>query len=163
MRTIVRMKRISDVGPEVAYQATDLARRHRAVIDSARSGQALVRDKDGTALLLAPAADIERAERVAELALALIKVRQALDAPPNGRSVALYGDLAWVSTLPEEQQRACLGELTDALLVAASGTSLRNVDLLLDDWRATADSWADPDTRARLLAEETPPLNAAEL
>jgi hypothetical protein len=34
--------------------------------------------------------------------------------------------------------------------VAASGTSLRNVELLPADWRATAEAWADPDSRARL-------------
>ncbi|HEX7431236.1 MAG TPA: hypothetical protein VF293_03495, partial [Candidatus Limnocylindrales bacterium] len=147
VRMIVRMRRIAESGPQVAYQATDLARHHRAVIDAARSGQALLRDKDGTALVLAPAADIERTYEIAELALELIRARQAVDRETGQRSAGLYGDLAWLSVLPDEVQRRCLDELAEALLVASSGMSLRPVDLLLGDWRATTEAWADPDTR----------------
>ncbi|MGZ6273393.1 MAG: hypothetical protein ACXWM8_03740, partial [Candidatus Limnocylindrales bacterium] len=62
----------------VAYQATDLARHHREVIDAARAGRALVRDKDGTALILALAADVERSDEISRLALELVRVRQTL-------------------------------------------------------------------------------------
>ena len=160
---IVRMRRIAESGPQVAYQATDLARHHRAVIDAARSGQALLRDKDGTALVLAPAADIERTYEIAELALELIRARQAVDRETEQRSAGLYGDLAWLSVLPDVVQRRCLDELTEALLVASSGMSLRPVELLLGDWRATAEAWADPDTREALVAEEAAPLVDVEL
>ena len=163
VRMIVRMRRIAESGPQVAYQATDLARHHRAVIDAARSGQALLRDKDGTALVLAPAADIERTYEIAEFALELIRARQAVDRETEQRSAGLYGDLAWLSVLPDEIQRRCLDELTEALLVASSGMSLRPVELLLGDWRATAEAWADPDTREALVAEEAAPLVDVEL
>lgn len=62
----------------VAYQATDLARSHRQVIDAARSGRALIRDKDGMALLMIPAEDVERTAEVAELALDLVRAAQSL-------------------------------------------------------------------------------------
>jgi hypothetical protein len=163
VRMIVRMRRIAEAGPQVAYQATDLARHHRAVIDAARSGQALLRDKDGTALVLAPAAEIERTYEIAELALELIRARQAVDREVGRRSAGPYGDLAWLSVLPDEVQRRCLDEITEALLVASSGTSLRPVELLLGDWRATAEAWADPDTRQALMLEETAPLDDTEL
>lgn len=65
--------------------------------------------------------------------------------------------------LPEEAQRRCLAEITKALLGPASGTSLRPVEQLLGDWTATAEAWADPDTRSLLLADETSPLTDAEL
>ena len=58
--------------------------------------------------------------------------------------------------LPEEAQRRCLAETIKALLGTASGTSLRPVEQLLGDWRATAEAWADPDTRGVLLADERP-------
>jgi hypothetical protein len=64
---------------------------------------------------------------------------------------------------PEDAQRRCLAEITEALLVSASGTSLRPVEQLLGDWRATAEAWADPDTRGVLLADETSPLTDVEL
>jgi hypothetical protein len=160
---IVLMRRTAESGPQVVYQATDLARHHRAVIDAARSGQALLRDKDGTALVLAPAADIERTYEIAELALELIRARQAVDREVGQRSAGLYGDLAWLSVLPDEVQRRCLDEITEALLVASSGMSFRPVELLLDDWRATAEAWADPDTRQAVMLEETAPLDYIEL
>jgi hypothetical protein len=39
----------------------------------------------------------------------------------------------------------------------------RPIELLLGDWRATAEAWADPDTRETLVAEETGPLADVEL
>ena len=160
---IVRMRRVAESGPQVAYQATDLARHHRAVIDAARAGRALLRDKDGSALVLAPAAEIDRTYEIAELALELIRARQAVDREAGQRSAGLYGDLAWLTVLPDDIQRRCLDELTEALLVASSGLSLRPLELLLGDWRATAEAWADPDAREALLAEETEPLVDIEL
>lgn len=149
--------------PTLAYQATDLARRHREVIDAARTGRALVRDKDGTALIMTLAADVERNEEIADLALELVRLRQAVEQPAEQRSPMSYGDLAWLSILPDANQRQFLDELTESLLVAASGTSLHPVELLIDDWRATAEAWADPDTREALLAKERAPLAEVEL
>ena len=163
VRMIVRMRRMAESGPQVAFQATDLARHHRAVVDAARAGRALLRDKDGTALVLAPAADIERTYQIAALALDLIRARQAVDQEVGKRSAGLYGDLAWMSVLPDDAQRQFLDELAETLLVAASGTSLRPVEMLLDDWRASAEAWADLDTREAPPAEEPEPLADVEL
>ena len=160
---IVRMHRIAESGPQITYQVTDLARHHRAVVDAARAGRALLRDKDGTALVLAPAAEIERTYELAELALELIRARQAVDQQVGNRSAGLFGDLAWMSVLPDDAQRQFLDEITETLLVAASGTSLRPVELALGDWRATAEAWADLETREALLADEPAPLTDVEL
>ena len=157
------MPKVAGSDNAVAYQATDLARHHREVIDAARAGRALVRDKDGTALILALAADVERSDEIARLALELVRARQTFTLPDELRSPAAYGDLAWVSVLPDDDQRQFLDELTEALLVAASGTSLRPVELLVGDWRATAEAWANPDTRESLLAKEKAPLTTVEL
>jgi len=58
--------------------------------------------------------------------------------------------MAWPSVLPIESQRRFFHEMSAALVVAASGTTLRPVQVLLGDWRATAEMWADPNTRERL-------------
>ena len=147
--------------PTIAYQATDLVRNHRKVLDSARRGGALVRDKDGLALLMAPLEEIERERGVTGLALDL--VRAALAIIRGDQAAASFGDLGWVSVLPPESQRQFFSEMSDALLVASSGLSMRNVDLLLGDWKATAESWADPDVRERLLAGSPEPLPDVEL
>lgn len=57
-----------------------------------------------------------------------------------------------------EAQARFFAEMSEALLIAASGTTLHRVDTLMGDWRATAESWADPGVRERLLADEGEPL-----
>ena len=142
----------------VAYQATDLARSHRQVIDAARSGRALIRDKDGLALLMIPAEDVERTSEVAELALDLVRAARSLLGDTSPTSAAGYGRLGWLSVLPIEARARFFAEMSEALLIAASGTTLHHVETLMGDWRATAESWADPGVRERLLADEVEPL-----
>ena len=141
----------------VAYQATDLARNHRQVIDAARQGGALIRDKDGLALVMERAETIERVSAIAELALDLVRASRSHDGDTSS-SAASYGGLGWLSVLPVEVRTECVVQLSEALLLAASGTSLRAVQRLVGDWRATAESWADPEIRERLLADELEPL-----
>lgn len=142
----------------ITYQATDLARNHRHVMAEARAGYALVRDKDGTTLILTPAADVDRLRELTDLALGLATLQRVLARPLDQRATALYGGFAWASALPEENQRVFADELADALLMARSGTSLDQVRDLIDDWIATAEAWSDPDRRARLLTDVPDPL-----
>lgn len=149
------------LAPAVAYQATDLARSHRQVLDAARNGGALIRDKDGLALLMAPAEDLDRERVVADLALDL--VRAALAIFKGDRSAASFGSLGWVSVLPPESQRLFFSEMSEALLVASSGLSMRDVELVLGDWKATAESWTDPEAREQLLAGSPEVLHDVDL
>lgn len=144
----------------VTYQATDLARNHRSVMAEARAGYALVRDKDGTTLILTPAADMERLRELADLALGLATLQRVLARRADQRPTALYGAFAWASALPEANQRAFVEELADALLMANSGTSLEPARELIEDWIVTAEAWADPDTRERLQTDEPHPQGA---
>jgi hypothetical protein len=154
-------RRFETMALAVAYQATDLARNHRQVLDDARRGGALLRDKDGLALLVAPAEDVNREREVAALALDL--VRAALAILKGDHSAAGYGALGWLSVLPDEDQRQFFTEMSNTLLVASSGLGLRSVELLLGDWKATAESWADPDLREALLADADEPLHDSDL
>jgi len=113
---IVTMPKLATAPVRLAFQATDLARRHREVIDVARSGRALVRDKDGTVLVLAPGAEIERTAEIADLALDLIRADFAVRQQPRLRSPEAFGGLAWLSVLPDEAQRQFLDELTKSLI-----------------------------------------------
>ena len=147
----------------VAYQATDLARRHREVIDAARRGSALIRDKDGVALLMAPADQDRRTREINEIALGLVRIATVLLAGDPHPAAGALANLAWLSVLPSEAQRRFFDEMAEAILVAASGTSMRPVEQLLGDWRATAEAWADPDVREQLLAAEDAPIDDREL
>lgn len=151
------------VNDGIAYQATDLARNHREVIDAARRGSALIRDKDGLALVMAPAEEARRTREIGDLALDLVRAASVMLPGRAARTAAAYGGMAWLSVLPIESQRRFFREMSTALVVAASGTTLRPVEILLGDWRATAEAWAEPETRERLVADEDAPIHGIEL
>lgn len=161
--TIVRMKMTTMLVSDRAYQATDLARNHRRVVDDARDGVAVIRDKDGTTLVMTAASRFERANDIGVTAVSLVQLWQVLAEPADRRTTAAYGDFAWMRVLPEDAQRRFLGEMTDRLLIVSSGGRLDQLTELVDDWLATAEAWADTDTREALLAEEPDPLRAVEL
>lgn len=157
------MKLMTMLHANRAYQATDLARNHRQVVDDARDGIAVIRDKDGTTLLMTTASVLERAQEIGGTAVALVQVAQALAEPADRRTTSAYGDFAWLRPLPEDAQRRFLAEVTDQLLVVASGGRLDQLTELVGDWLGTAEAWADADTREALLADERAPMLDIEL
>lgn len=162
-RTILSMKMMTMLRAERTYQATDLARNHRQVVDDARGGVALIRDKDGTALVMTAASRFERATDIGDLAVSLVQLWQVLAEPADRRTTAAYGDFAWMGVLPEAAQRRFLAEMTERLLIVSSGGRLDQITELVADWLATAEAWRDTDTREALLAEELAPLRDVEL
>lgn len=160
---IVLMKLMTMLGTNRAFQATDLVRNHRQVVDAARDGIAVIRDKDGMALVMTTASVLERAQEIGGTAVALVQVAQALAEPADRRTSSAYGDFAWLRPLPEDAQRRFLAEMTDRLLIVASGGRLDQLSELVGDWLATAEAWADADTREALLTDERAPLLDVEL
>lgn len=139
-----------------AYQVTDLARSHRAVVEAGRSDAgALIRDKDGVLLLLQRAEDAEKQERLVGLLIAYAEASLQLELPVGERSPLAYRNLAWIVRLDDDDQREMLSELLDAVAIAAAGGSVRGVDDLLIDWKATAEVAADP-ALANELSEDIP-------
>lgn len=65
---------------------------------------------------------------------------------------ALASTLPWVSFLPEEDRRTFASEATDTLRACASLGRYTAFASLIDDWRATAEVWSDPEL-ARSLNE----------
>jgi hypothetical protein len=162
-RTIICMKLTTMLSANRAYQATDLARNHRQVVDDARAGIAVIRDKDGTALVMTTAAVLERAQEIGATAVAVVQVAQALAEPADRRTTSAYGDFAWLRPLPEDAQRRFIAEMTDRLLVVASGGRLDQLSELAGDWLATAEAWGRSDTQDALLADEPAPMRDVEL
>ena len=150
---------------DTAYQATDLARNHREVIDGARRGGALIRDKDGFALLLQPAGPANRRSQVMEWMISAIRIDLALRMPVESRAAWLYGDFSWVAQLDEEDQRTFTDGLLERLLATDSSDaeSLDEVENYLTDWRATAHVWGDEELRAALTSDIPDPSSQAAL
>ena len=154
---------ISSFSTRTTYQVTDLARNHREVVDMARHGGALIRDKDGVALILAPAGEITQDHELAKLASDFIRLYTTMEVPPEQRTVAGYGNFAWLRVFEEEYQRQFISELSDPLLVALSGGPLDVVMSLIEDWKATALTYADDDLRFELTQPLSVPLESIEL
>lgn len=145
--------------PTTAYQSTDLARRSREVVDGARAGGVLVRDKDGTLLAFGPAADVARAEELLRVMVNHLRMEAALRIPAESRPLAGYSDFAWAAALDEDEQEAFLRELESTLLVAASGGPIEPVLDLIHDWRTTAEIAADPDLATELVEDLPEPVD----
>ncbi len=146
-----------------AFQATDLQRKHREVIDQARNSGALIRDKDGLVLLLQPAGDIERDRYVSDLMADVIRMTAALRNHPDQRSPEQYGGLAWAFALSNESQSEFVQNLSDQLLISQHSGYVETLEDLLGDWKATAQSWSDVELRKDLTKELKNPLVDVEL
>ena len=138
------------------FQATDVARRSREVLDSGRAGGTLIRDKDGVVLLLAPVEDVARQDELAVIAADFLRLQRALaSATPD---VGSYGGFGWVSVFDRDDQLRFSAELEAPLLLALSGGPIQALRDLIDDWRTTAEVWADEALRAELSEPVAGPL-----
>jgi hypothetical protein len=147
------------------FQATDVQRKSRAVLDAAHQpGGALIRDRDGEALHigLAQEASLEHYLRrgfqnAAAIALACLAAHRgpSLTDPD-------FGDLAWVTVLPGDQQMLFVRDYVAALR-KAPGLGTDQVDQLVYEWQQTARAWADEDLRDELRTDIPEPLYDVEL
>ncbi len=154
---------ISSFSTRTTYQVTDLARNHREVVDAARHGGALIRDKDGVTLILAPASEVAKDHELAQLAGDFLRLYTTMELPPLQRTVPGYGVFAWLGVFEEEFQRQFVGELSDPLLIALSGGPMDPVVSLIEDWKATAATFVDDYLRVELTRPLSRPLETVEL
>lgn len=146
-----------------AFQVTELQRNYRVVLSEARESGALIRDKDGLMLLIAPAGDVQRTQYLNELMADVLRMTRALQSPKSERSAAHYGSLAWVSVLTEKDQAEFLQSISDQLLISQFSGSTEALEDLLGDWQATARAWSDDGIRKELLADIDLPVADIEL
>lgn len=146
-----------------AFQATDLQRNHRVVLDAARKSSAVIRDKDGLLLLLQPAEEARRGEFLADVLWSATYLGRALALPRLGRGPAMYGSFAWISVMPEGDQLQFLQEVIDQVLVSRDSGSTEKLEDFIGDWKATALTWSDDDVRVELIEELAHPLHDAVL
>jgi hypothetical protein len=86
-----------------------------------------------------------------------------VELPPVQRTVSGYGAFAWLGVFDEEYQRQFISELSGPLLMALSGGPLDPVLSLIEDWKATAATYADEDLRGELTRPLPRPLETVEL
>lgn len=149
---------MTSTAPEVMYQATDLARKSRDVLESARHGHAVIRDKDGTAFEVLPAGASSRQRFVLAGMQRFVRTLSLLEIDRSRRDPVLYGDFAWMAPLPDDEQRRFIWQYVRAVEVSLGiGTEL--VDQLVYEWQQTARVHADPDLLAELTTDLPEPLS----
>jgi hypothetical protein len=136
---------------EVIYTASDLDRKRREVMDTARRGVARIRDTDGMGLVLLPARHYEVLDAVSRWHDRIDMAGRALARPAGDRVPRDFGDLTWLRHLDDKDIATCLAGLRDAVSVAYHDDDLTELDQLARDWRVTADELADPARRGALL------------
>lgn len=148
---------------ELTFQATDLARRHREVMDAARRPEGVaIRDKDGVTFVIVPAAGVRQDRYVLAGLTDAIRVMALLRSDPADADPLLYGSLAWLAALPRQAQEEFVWEYLRALQ-AVAGTGTEAVDEVLYEWQQTARAWSDERLRGELRRDVPVPLADVEL
>lgn len=140
---------------KVIFQSSDLARDRTKVLQAARTGRALVRDKDGTGLVMLPEAELEVLEGFAKWS----QVHQRLSAfLASKREITIgeLGDLAWLRVFDREDISIFADELHESLVSGLADQDLAAVDESVRAWRVTARQLEDPLRRSVLLGAKDP-------
>lgn len=134
----------------VIFQTSDLAKRRTTVLDAARAGRALVRDGDGSGLVMLPESELAVLEGFARWSQSLQRLN-VLIAAERDVSVAELGDLAWLRVFDRDDQREFADELHEALIAGLADQDLSPVADIVAAWRLTARQLEDPLRRSVLL------------
>lgn len=139
------------ISADRVYRASDLNRRGREVLDTARASGARIVDTDGTSMVLVTERVLEQTVGRLELATMLVAAMRAWRELANGQDVTVDA-LRWVNRL-DPTDRATFAEEVAAAFDETSRTSdpipLR---ILLREWEVTARQPYDEQLKARLAA-----------
>lgn len=137
--------------PMTVFQASDLQQRGRVVLDTARDGEARVRDKDGLSLLIVPESRAQAWRFSARVAANLAMLQHALARSDEHPDLPDFGDWTWLRSFDEEDLREFLRDMWDVLIVAVREDSSGLIEETLALWRTTAETLEDPLRREILL------------
>jgi Family of unknown function (DUF6247) len=144
------------------FQASDLNRRGRAVLDTARDGLARIRDTDGEGLVVAREDAYEAMRRqllvfreLADAMASYITLDRAVDHEHRRPSLAELGSWTWVRHLPSEDAAEFVRDISEALYASCRELSATPLAEVIDAWRATAESLSDPLSRETLLGQSS--------
>lgn len=123
----------------VTYVPSDLQRQYRAILDEARTGEARVRDSDGTTILLLPETEVEALRRVSAAAANLAAVEGVLEMMPSHRpELPEYGEWSWLRVFDADDLREFARDIREAIIVSAREGSGALLEEQLRAWRVTA-------------------------
>jgi len=129
------------------HTLTDLLRNPRTVIAGLDGGDVVVRRRDGDDFVI-QSLSRHRYEATAVGLLAAL-LRGSQQAIP-GASASMQEQLPWIRFLPTADREAFVVELLDTITASASLGAFAPVSVLIDQWRHTAEIWADPELHRTL-------------
>lgn len=130
------------------FTASDLQNRRRDVMDAARGGRALVRDTDGTTLVMLPAHDVVAHDELLSAARAFLAAQLAVE--NRATRPIEFGELAWLAVFDDDDRASFLEEFRDTLATGLAG-DLAPLHDCVRAWRTTAQALNDPARRAILV------------
>lgn len=129
----------------VTYLPSDLQRRYRAILDEAKSGQARLRDLDGTNILMLPEREVEVLRRIGAAAANLAAVEHLAEAARTREpGLAEYGEWSWLRVFEAEDLIDFIRDVREAIIVGVREGSTELLDEQLRAWRVTAEQAEDP-------------------
>jgi hypothetical protein len=134
---------------DVIFQSSDLANKRTEVLEAARNGQARVRDKDGTSLVMLPESRLRLLETLTKWWQAYMKLEALLHKSQLPRAGEL-GELAWLRVFDRDDYQEFVSELHDALVAANADGDTAVLDESIKAWRVTARQLEDPLRRSVL-------------
>lgn len=134
----------------IIFQASDLAKDRTKFLNAARSGRALVRDKDGTGLVMLPESELDVLEGYAHWSQVHQRVSSFL-ASKREATVGELGDLAWLRVFDREDIAMFASELQNSLIAGLSDRDLAATLETVAAWRTTARQLEDPLRRSVLV------------
>jgi hypothetical protein len=134
---------------DVIFQSSDLANKRTEVLEAARNGQARVRDKDGTSLVMLPESRLRLLEALTNWWQAYMKLEALLRRSELPRAGEL-GELAWLRAFDRADFQEFVSELHDALIAANADQDTAVLDECIKAWRVTARQLEDPLRRSVL-------------
>ncbi len=136
---------------QLLFQSSDLQKHRRKVLDAGRTDEgAVVRDTDGTTLLLLPKVLHDGLEVMVEMTQGFLVAAAAIDRDSTRASE--FGSFAWMVFLDADDRKECLFDLRDALALLANGNRSAFEDVL-EAWRITATELSDELRRTVLLGK----------
>ena len=132
------------------FLASELSTRRRDFIEAGRSGEAVMRDTDGTLLILTPFLNFQTTQNILKTTFGVMRTEAAFergDVKPSEIS------FSWLTEFEYDDRAEFFSEIRDALSIAESTHDFSGVKECLDAWIITSQALSDTTRRAILTGD----------
>jgi hypothetical protein len=138
------------------FKVTDLVQNRTEFLEAARVGRALVRDTDGTGLVMLRETELESLEWIADWSSALSRLQRVVRMGERPSVGDLGSQLAWLRVFDLDDIEEFANELDDVLVATRSDNDAGVLQECIRAWKVTARQLEDPLRRRVLLGPAEP-------